>query len=488
MLSIEDIVKLVRNKQVEFEGKELDEKQIAQFVDEIQSWIRQMDFTLPEGTTIVAYSGGANGKDYAWEVAREISTIAGDEAVYIRDTPPGELLNDVRFIDALETMLGEDAFQSVCNGYDSSGKRIPEGGCGFGEGIQSLADYISGQFMKRATGTSGNIVVLVPKGVAEDKVFAVTELKQIFENSHFKTINGISKEQLKSIYNSGEVGKNAVYSILQETSQRAIMDTEGVADQAKSLYQAIGKHGILNGNTNSFSILSCYDESGTLIGIQLDMEGKGTIIPPPANTAYQTPTAHEIGYATEAELIERFGEERYRNYTDLEKKQVAELDYMLRNATEIDMDSIPADKLKSYLKSAGKTVDQLDDKDKAILGLSYTMEADPQSVKGILGFVNKHDSLIKMGTNVAGAVDIICTVVYAGMTIYESYEAYQEGNTDKAIGKVTGMAAELTVSSVDGSFSTGSRNSGNVLTQSCGRFCLCICGRFCRLGIRKEFQ
>lgn len=81
-LSIDDIVERIKYKEVEFLGKKLEKDQIVQFVKELQGWIMQMDFSLPEGTTVVAYSGEAN-TDYAWEVAREISTIAGDEAIYI---------------------------------------------------------------------------------------------------------------------------------------------------------------------------------------------------------------------------------------------------------------------------------------------------------------------------------------------------------------------------------------------------------------------
>ena len=214
-LNISDIIKFVDDKQIEFEGKTLNDKQITEFIIELQNQIKQMDFNLPERTTIVAYSGEANGGDYAWEVAREISAIAGDNAVYIRDTPPGELLNDKEFTDTLKSILGKEKYEMVCNGCDTSGNRIPNDGCGFGDNIQSLADFISGQFMQRASGTSGNIAVLVPKGVIQDKVFAVTELKQIFANKDFNTINGISKENLKAIYNTGEVGRNAVYDILQ---------------------------------------------------------------------------------------------------------------------------------------------------------------------------------------------------------------------------------------------------------------------------------
>ena len=257
--------------------------------------------------------------------AREISTIAGDNAVYIRDTPPGELFNDKEFTDLLKSILGKEKYEMVCNGCDISGNRIAGGGCGFGENLQSLADFISGQFMKRAVGTSRNIVVLVPNWVIQDKVFAVTELEQIFQNENFKTINGISKENLKVIYNLGDAGKNAVYSILQETSQRAIGDIGGVGEQAKSLYQAIGKNGILNGDSSPYTISACYDSNNKLIGIQLDERGKGTIIAPPEETAYKTTFTNTTLELDESKLAELFGEERYKNYSDSEKQQAADL-------------------------------------------------------------------------------------------------------------------------------------------------------------------
>lgn len=254
---------------------------------------------------------------------KEVSTIAGDNAIYIRDTSSGELLNDPRMKRILKKMLGDVGYEMVCNGYDSSGKRIPGGGCGFGNGVQSLADFISGQFMQRASGTSSNIVVLVPKGVIQDKVFAVTELKQIFENKNFKTINGFSKENLKSIYNTGEAGRNAVYDILQKTSQRALGDNLGVVEQAKSFYQAIGEYGILTETSSPYTITGCYDTNGSLIGIQLDEKGKGTIIEPPQGTAYKSEYTNT--YTDEARLAELFGEERYKNLSDYEKKQAADL-------------------------------------------------------------------------------------------------------------------------------------------------------------------
>lgn len=69
-LSIDDIIELVRNKQAELPNGQLVENQVAPFVEEMQGWIKNMDFSLPEGATIIAYSGEAN-TDFAWEVAKK---------------------------------------------------------------------------------------------------------------------------------------------------------------------------------------------------------------------------------------------------------------------------------------------------------------------------------------------------------------------------------------------------------------------------------
>lgn len=572
-LSIDDIIELVRNKQAELPNGQLVENQVAQFVEEMQGWIKNMDFSLPEGTTIIAYSGEAN-TDFAWEVAREVSTIAGDNAIYIRDTSPGELLNDPRMKRILKKMLGDVGYEMVCNGYDSSGKRIPGGGCGFGNNVQSLADFISGQFMQRASGTSSNIVVLVPKGVIQDKVFAVTELKQIFENKNFKTINGISKENLKAIYNTGEAGRNAVYDILQKTSQRALGDNLGVVDQAKSFYQEIGEYGILTETSSPYAITGCYDTNGSLIGIQLDEKGKGTIIEPPQGTVYKSEYTTDT-YIDEAKMAELFGEDRYKNLSDYEKKQAADLSNKLdkflnstdsqdgtsktttvtettagdmntkqsstgnsnstsdsgtkhtgssdsdstksntgessdktagaqessggddagtkhtgtgdsntgddrttkhtgtadadikdtidskhtgvdgtsgkssssKDGTKVDLESESA---KRYLAATGKTADDLNDIDKAMLKVANNFATNPKETSELAKSLGKYDDLMKVGEKVGGYVDVVCTTIFAAKAIYDASEAYKNGDTNSAIGIVAGALTEFAVSTIGG--------------------------------------
>lgn len=47
-------------------------------------------------------------------------------------------------IDTLKKIFGDTGYEMVCMDYTSNGNRIPNGGCGFGDNIQSLADFILG--------------------------------------------------------------------------------------------------------------------------------------------------------------------------------------------------------------------------------------------------------------------------------------------------------------------------------------------------------
>ena len=49
------------------EGETLADEQIARFVGELQERVAKMDYSIPEGSTVIGYSGGSNGTP-AWEI------------------------------------------------------------------------------------------------------------------------------------------------------------------------------------------------------------------------------------------------------------------------------------------------------------------------------------------------------------------------------------------------------------------------------------
>ena len=214
-LSVKDIIDFVIKEQEHFQGQELSREEVVDFIGRLQTQIKQMDFSVPEGTTMVAYSGWANDCVRAWEVADKASTIVGDGVTYIGELEGGKLLNNKIFQQELETLIGEDYYKMVFDGCDTLGKRLTGGTCGLDNNILSLVDFVSAEFMS-ASGASSNIIVITPEGIDPSSVFAATELETILNNDTFKTINGVPKDQLKLLYNSGDVGKQSVYEILQK--------------------------------------------------------------------------------------------------------------------------------------------------------------------------------------------------------------------------------------------------------------------------------
>ena len=127
--------------------------QVVKFVSELQNEIKKMNFSVPEGTTIIAYSGFSNGEQ-TWKIAKQVSTAAGDGATYISDLPAGTLIggeNRVALVKALKEVVDQEYIEMIISGYDSSGNRIPGGSCGFGKGLLSLDDFVSQKLMLNRT-------------------------------------------------------------------------------------------------------------------------------------------------------------------------------------------------------------------------------------------------------------------------------------------------------------------------------------------------
>ncbi len=246
-----------------------------------------MDYTVPEGVTIIGYSGKSNGKN-AWEI---VDTVVDSEqkgkAYYISSLPAGELISEYRdsLEDALATVVGDDNVSKIIGEYDAAGNRLERGSCGFGESLPSIDDFVSSKLMGETVGASNNLIVFIPEGVDHTKVFATTELEYIFKNDTFQYINGIPKSELESIYRSGDVGKQSVYDIISKTSSEVVGTTSDIDAQAELLKKSFSENGKLNSNNSEFSISKCYDADGKLIGIELESSRSGVLIDRPDGTA-----------------------------------------------------------------------------------------------------------------------------------------------------------------------------------------------------------
>lgn len=116
-----------------------------------------------------------------------------------------------------------------------------------------------------------------------------------------------------------------------------------------------------------------------------------------------------------------------------------------KKGRDVDLESESA---KKYLCATGKAADELDDIDKAMINIADKYANNPKGVSDFAKSLGKYDDILKAGTNTLGYVDAVCTAIYAVQAVYDASKAYEEGNTNNAIGIVAGAVAELVVSTV----------------------------------------
>ena len=220
------------------EGKLTDE-QISRFVGELQERVAKMDYSIPEGSTVIGYSGNSNGEQ-VWKIVREAAHAEGSTGFYISDLPAGRLLNDGFRRDlrtAIEKIAGsKEAAECILGGW--YGPESRSAWSGFGEFV-SLDDFVSAKLMGESSGVNGNFVVFSPEEIAENRVFACTEAQKLFENGSCRYINGIDKEFLRSVYSRGEMGRRAFYQIISETSKSVAGAVSDLKEQSAVLRKTL---------------------------------------------------------------------------------------------------------------------------------------------------------------------------------------------------------------------------------------------------------
>jgi len=284
----DDVIKFVkgwRDKKGIADDVELTDEQLDMFQGELLAEVGKMDFSVPKGTVIIAYSGSHGVDDIepekslgAWKIARNTSEKLGDGATYISNLPAGELIGAKRQLleNAIKKVVGDDddLVNRIISGTDINWNRLDRAGtCGFCD-RPAVDDFVSKKLMGESQKVSDNIIVLIPQPIEEikdfnKKVFAVTELEQILKNDTYQYINGIPKEQLESIYRESDIGKESVYNIFSKTSQEVVGDDMTLDGQSDLLAKAITEEGILTKESATFTVNKCYDEQNHFVGVEL---------------------------------------------------------------------------------------------------------------------------------------------------------------------------------------------------------------------------
>ena len=135
---IPDIINFVESYSEKI-GRQLQGDEIAEFIKQLQQEIAKMDFSVPEGTTVIAYTGTYNDVPLH-TTAKAVTDTMGDGARYISNLPAGELLNIRGFKEAIQKLVEEENLPKIISGYtdDTYSKRIGNGSCGYGENLLSF--------------------------------------------------------------------------------------------------------------------------------------------------------------------------------------------------------------------------------------------------------------------------------------------------------------------------------------------------------------
>ena len=265
--SVPDIVDFVNDYYKEH-GILTDDKEILEFVKELQKQIANMSFEIPQGATVIGYSGNSNGQG-AYKIVEMTSNKLGDKVIYISDLPAGNVLDDEYFIKAINKIFaGDDEIISKVLNGKYNGKRLFNGSCGYGD-LLSLDDFVSAKLMGEVVGTSDNLIIFAPEEIVPEKVLATTEIEKAFSNDTFEYINGIPKEDLKAIYESGSEGRETVFQILSRTGREIVGNTGDIEPQADKLMEAMSEGGIVSKNDCDFTVRTWYATNGDLIGNEL---------------------------------------------------------------------------------------------------------------------------------------------------------------------------------------------------------------------------
>ncbi len=81
-----------------------------------------------------------------------------------------------------------------------------------------------------------------------------------------------------------------------------------------------------------------------------------------------------------------------------------------KKGRDVDLESESA---KKYLGATGKTADELDDIDKAMINIADKYANNPKGVSDFAKSLGKNDDILKAGSNTLGYVDAVCTAIYA---------------------------------------------------------------------------
>jgi len=280
----------------------------------------------------------------------------------------------------------------------------------------------------------------------------VLDVNQVdFDNTHYppyanQTKGFRSDDALRSTYLDFDNMKDGEKLSLRYID-RVLMDSDSVDDLTRvtDRLTTSKKYGVTRFDNLRFHV----DDNNRIICDNLTGITGGTPIDLPSNSVFDTTIGEMKNFADDVDVQSKFGAD-YDNFSTLEKLEAKQIDYYVRQITNLDGAPINDDILGRYLTASNKTVDTLNDFDKAALAVAYKIGDKSDDVANLLSKVSKYDNVFKAASKVGGIVDVVGTVATAGLSIYRAVDAFNSGDPNKATAIVVASTTELVVGAIGG--------------------------------------
>ncbi|WP_425806719.1 calcium-binding protein [Desulfitobacterium sp. Sab5] len=272
-----------------------------------------------------------------------------------------------------------------------------------------------------------------------------------FDNTHYppyanQTKGFRSDDAMRSTYPDFD-GMTDGEKLSLKYIDRVLIDSDSVDDLTRvtDRLTTSKKYGVTRFDDLRFHV----DDNNKIIIDNLTEITGGNPIDPPSNSVFDTTIGEMKNFADDVDVRSKFGAD-YDNFSTLEKMEAKQIDYYVRQITNLDGAPIADDVLARYLATTNKTVDTLNDFDKTALAVASKIGDKSDDVAKLLSKASKYDNVLKAASKVGGVVDVVGTVAIAGLSIYRAVDAYNNGDPNKATAIIVESTTELAVGAIGG--------------------------------------
>lgn len=435
-------------------------KEIAYFGANIEGY---------ENATLILYSG------VLYEEVKAFCETSNGRYYMISQTYADALWND-EFREAVAYVIGEDDAEGEITARVLEGKKYSEDRSSWTRisnyatesgNYLALDDFLSSKVVEAGL-SKGKILYFIGDKATPNNVGLLTEIPSVYNNV---IMNGESLSDKINI--ATDFVKNAdgtfSYNILENVNTNVLIDANGKVKYV-DLLQFVNDEGTANIegtfkiNVNDYisavdKSTIYLDEAGNIIGQSYKGTALDGIVKDTVPSEYTYSTKYDIynKLADDASMSKRWGSE-YDTLSSTEKYQAKELDYLARVAAGMAEPEEIAAAALNYCKGAGKTLEELNAVDKAIINFCSDKTIDASRANKLLASLESSGKLSKLAKGAEAAGVAVVTVVSA-VTVYDTVtranEAIDNGNYYEAAAIVAGSSSDLAITFIGGEALTG---------------------------------